>query len=163
MSKKIRILITVSIVLNVIFLGFAVGAVYRHMDNKPWRELRSELAPETKHLMARQFEKNHTELETVVKRAKSQKEKLIEMLTAENFDRARFEREAKRLHGYQSQIRERKLESLAELADQLPMTERDKLCGLFRHALHEKPRHGGKPKHPIAKKPVPIPERRPEE
>ncbi len=144
MNKKIKILFTVSVVANVLLLSMAGGMAYRHMKTDSWHQVRKSLAPETKHIMGRVFQKNFKELKPVMQQAQARKKVLMKVLTAAKFDQVKFAREAKKLQKAQAKIRGAKILSMGELAAALPLEEREKLSVLFERSLSEGRGHRSK-------------------
>lgn len=142
MNKKLKILFTVSVIFNVLLLGIHSGMAYKHVSDKPWHKVRESLAPETKHVMARQFQKNRSDMKPIISEARAQKKAVLRVLQAENFDQDKFEREVKKLQKLQGKVRGYKAQSVGELAAQLSLEERTKLSGFFSKVLSDRGRGG---------------------
>lgn len=131
MSQKIKIIFTLSIILNVILFGVTTGGFIHKWQYSPWKHAREELAPESRHLVARSFQQAHKDMKSTFDKSKKLRNDLRNILAAEDFDEEKFEKTMHDIHSIHEKMMERKIEMMKELAAELPPEERAKLAGKF--------------------------------
>ena len=128
MSKRIKIIFTVSIALNVLLFGAGAGHVYHHWLSHPWHEVKAELAPETRNIVGRTFQSAFREIRPLGQDARRARADLVKILSAQKFDEAAFDKAVERLSGVKSKMRATKIKATKDLAMQLSAEERRKMA-----------------------------------
>ena len=121
---KLKLLFTISFILNIVLLGCAGGIVYKRMKHTGWNEMRADLSPEARNLAGRHFQSSFQDIKKIAKKARFERRELVRILSAESFDRKAFEEAAHRLKGYQSDIMLIKIQTTGDLAEQLSVEDR---------------------------------------
>lgn len=133
MSRKIKILFTLSILLNVFFLGLFAGGIsrlYQHfgMGGEFQKELES-MSPEVRERIEAAYASSRQEMRTLFMAARHAKQEVRDSLNAEQFDPQDFEVAIGKLN----QIRLRMLQTQAKktgmIASELNADERRKFAG----------------------------------
>ncbi|MCB1783638.1 MAG: periplasmic heavy metal sensor [Alphaproteobacteria bacterium] len=139
LSKRVRVVFTLSVLLNVLLLGLAAGQGYKMMmdEPKPWDEVKENLAPETRDLLKSTLRARIGEIKPVFQSMREQKKALEAVLMADTFDSDAFEAVAKNIRGLEEKIDDHKLETVRALASQLPAVERRKMAKRFVQVLTE--------------------------
>jgi len=135
MSKRMRILFTVSVIANVLLLGLLAGMAARNYYEHPWHKTRRELTPETRHLLARAFQHTHREIKPLIEEAHKTREVLVETIAADNFDDAKFKRLAKEMNDLQDEIGRKKADGMLDLIHDLSDEDRKKFSRHLAGAL----------------------------
>lgn len=130
MNKKMKIIFTLSLVINILLLGMLGGQVYRmkHGGHGSWGDLREKLTPETRALMKQTFKEKKPEIFAIFKEVREKKNALIEVFSAEVFDPVAYDAAARDLQQLGIKIANHKLETFKELGGQLPQEDRKVLA-----------------------------------
>ena len=131
MSKKIKIFFTLSIMLNILLLGVISGMVINKLQYTSWKYANEEFSPESRHLVARSFQKAHKDIKSTFEQSKKARKNIRNILAAEEFDLKAFEKAMCNMQSVHKEMMERKIKMMIELAQALPLEERVKLSGKF--------------------------------
>ena len=135
MRKSMKTLFTISVLLNVVLLGVLGGIAYKHWANHPWQKVKSDLDPETRNVIARNFRSTHKEIKPLAQRAHEQRETLMEIFEAEEFDADAFDAAVAAMQENQEKVMDIKIDTMKRIAKELPPEERVKLARKFVSAL----------------------------
>lgn len=147
MSKGLKVIFIISILLNFLFIGLTIG----HFSKRAayWGKMRAEIhetigsLPEEKQQM---IFGTMNELKRKTRGTKREVEKtrreLIETLTAENFDPVRFEEEARELHNLLGVLTMEMAYTVSELAQNLDREEREALSAFIEEMRRHRHRGG---------------------
>lgn len=147
MTKTLKVIFTISVLLNIAFVGLVSGHYAKKM--KKWEAFHSELAPET-HELIKATLKNKRDI--IRQKKKTEREKLAVIsgvLNAEAFDEVKFKDAIEDWREFQNGVIDGKTDTMIRIASQLPQAERQKLSKRFVHVLSGRDgrkKHGGKPK-----------------
>lgn len=145
MSKKIRLLFTISVLLNVLLLGVSGGLVIKNSYHRPsWDKVKEGLSPETRNLMAREFQKAHRDMKPLGEEARKARKDVMNALSRKEFSESEFDTAMERLQKAQKNIMEKKIEATKALAAELPVGERKKLAEHFSLTFGGKHSRGGR-------------------
>lgn len=125
-----KIIFTLSLVINILLLGILGGQAYRmkHGGHGSWGTLREKLTPETRALMKQTFKDKKPEIFVIFKEVREKKKALIEVYSAEIFDPVAYDAAARDLQQLGIKIANHKLETFKELGAQLPQEDRKVLA-----------------------------------
>lgn len=156
MRKSMKILFTASVLLNVVLLGVGGGMAYKHWAEHPWQKLKRDLAPETRNVIARNFRATHKQIKPLAEQAHQGREKLMEIIQAEEFDGAAFDDAVSEMQENQEKVMDIKIDTMKKIAAELPAEERAKMAKKFVSALDRERKYyknrDHKWKHPDAPK-----------
>lgn len=129
MTKTVKIIFTISLVLNLLFLGGAISAYVHHPEKvQGWKEVRETLAPETRDLMKVTFKEKKQEVLPLFKEAHKKKQEMKKVMTAKAFDPEAFDGLAIELKSIKADLLDHKLEVIKTVLSKLPQEERAKLA-----------------------------------
>jgi Heavy-metal resistance len=131
MSRNLKIIFTLSALLNLVLIGMAVGQGYRHMHERPWEEMKKDLAPETRALMDQTFEGRREKIHAMIGEMREKKKSLRDAISAEVFDLESFKKAVADVEAYSDEMLASKVETFGGLLVQLPKVEREKLAARF--------------------------------
>ncbi len=139
MSKKIKILFTISIILNVVFMGLIGGFAYKVWYYMPMNhpDIRNNLSPEARTYMREQGEDMRGALREKFMEAKTIREGLAATYSLETYEKSDFLENAGRYAALKGDIESIKLNYLATLGENLTADERSHVIKVFQH--HERP------------------------
>jgi uncharacterized membrane protein len=134
MSRKVKILVVASVVLNVLFAGVIIGNMFHQMGR--WsafrhdRALAAKLPPEKYRLFTEVMGGARSECKQIRKRIQETREQTLGILTAPEFDEQSFQREVEKLRQLRGQVADRMAGATLELAKQFDPEER-RLLGKY--------------------------------
>lgn len=142
MNKKIKLLIVISLLLNILLSGLVLGHLYRHFTKggvPPHMESALDTLPSTKQqafrdAMGAMREENKAEQHAM----REAREAIAESLRAELFDPVLYQARVNVLHLLQAQQRQRMADVIKDLAQQWNAEERQVLSGMVMRHPHEK-------------------------
>lgn len=128
--KMLKNIVTISVILNVIFLGTTVGMAYKHWNSIPphHKEIRKALTPEVQHLMARHFREGKSEISKNFKKARKTRKELVSLMKAEQFDAEAWKEKAEEMMVLQQKMMQSKINVTLDLASELSPQDRAQLA-----------------------------------
>ena len=130
MSKKVKILVVASVVLNVLLAGVIIGHMAqmgRWSGSKQDQALAAKLPPEKFKLFTEVMGGARSECKQIRKQIRETREQTLNILTASEFDEQSFQREVDKLHELRGQVTDRVAEATLVLAKQFSPEERQLL------------------------------------
>ena len=141
MRKTTKILFTASVLLNIALLGALGGKIYKEAKRHPWKQVKEELSPESRNIVARNFRATHRQMWQTHQEGKALRKKMENILKAEELDEEAFRKNAAKLAKLKEKMNEARLESMVGLANTLPYEDRAKIADKMSRAM--KPRRPG--------------------
>ncbi len=158
MSKKIKLIFTMSILFNVLLVGSMAGGAY-HMKRhtgQSWHKLKADLAPDTRDLVHATFKGKKDEIKPMFKNMREKAKAFEDILAAEEFDAEAYAVAANELTDLSVQISQYRIKMFGSIAAQLPPEERAKIAKIVAAKIlgrHGGKRGGHKGKHGMSKHP----------
>ena len=161
MSKKIKIILTVSVVLNVLLIGVLVGMSadeYKDHRNKraEFRSAVDKLPPEKSKLVKKTMRGLHKETRKTRNELKKTRKKINKIISAPEFDESAYDVEIENLKRLQSEIMTKFGQVTKELAAQLGQEERKVIAELLKKRTFKKHGHDGIKPPPGLDQPPPF-------
>lgn len=144
MSKKIKILFTLSILANLLLIGFLAGHELKQFHEKPWDELAREASPETAELIHNTFRDGWKDFGPLVKEARAVKARMVEVLSAEKLDPKAFDTVINDMKVVKDKMSALRINNLKKISEQVSQEERRKLAIKFTDTFFERGSHGKK-------------------
>jgi uncharacterized membrane protein len=143
MSRKIKILIASSLVLNILLIGFLMGNMsHRFYTGDSFRkkqpELSVKLSPEKEELFLDTMRRVRRENRDIHVRMKEAREKIFAVLVAPEFNENAYESEVGKLHEMRGLVMQRYSNATKELAKQLNQEEREALAVYLRDSARSR-------------------------
>jgi uncharacterized membrane protein len=137
MGKTMKILISSSLLLNVLLIGVVIGSISNRLfkEDFPKRrppELTKRLPPDKETLFMEVMAKVDSENREVHRQIEKAREKVLSVLSAPEFDEAAFQAETTKLDELHGLIMQRFAKATNELAKQMNQEERKGLAEIFR-------------------------------
>lgn len=125
MSKRFKMILTVSVLLNIVLAGVVAGLAMK-CGQPSWqpKEEMARLSPDAKSLMGESFAQNRRMMDKVFKDAKQARRDVVRILTAETFDKAAYEKASETLREKQIQIMTKRAGAAGELAAKMKAEDR---------------------------------------
>lgn len=142
MNKKIKILIIISLLLNILLSGLVLGHLYRHFTKRgvpPHMESALKTLPSAKQQEFRDaMGAMHEENKAAQQAVKEARKALAETVRAEFFDPLLYQTRVNALQLLQAQQRQHMADVIKDLAQQWNEEERQVLSGMLMRPPHEK-------------------------
>lgn len=127
MSKRIKILFTISVMLNVLLIGAHVGMTLERWQSSPWYRAYEDLKPETQNLVARSFQEAKKDMKANMEEFREARKDLTSILEAEVLDEDAYAAALERMEKAQDKMMLHKIEMMKGVMAQLPPEERERL------------------------------------
>lgn len=154
MTTGLRVIFTVSVIMNVLLMGAAAGFFVQRWSVSPsWEITREALSPESRNIVARVFQKFHRDVKEDVGAVRSARKEMVQILKAESFDEAAFDKVQAKMQKAQFKVMEQKALITKDLAMQLSGDDRQKLAENLVKALggYERRVHRHREPRPLTK------------
>jgi uncharacterized membrane protein len=159
MSKKMKVLIVGSLLLNVLLVGMIIGDMSHRWQRESYlkrhpRELASKLPEDEAGLILKTVERVHRNNRDVHKQIREARKRAMRILTAHDFDEAAYQIEVQKLQELRGLMMRRLADATIELAKQFDQKERRALAQYLRRPPRpprdvESPEDSGGPHHGI--------------
>ncbi len=127
-DSRMKAIITVSLILNVLLIGGFGGHVYKRWSSHPWHQVKKELSPETRSVIGRTFQSAFREIKPLGNDARKVRAELVKILSANEFDADAFDKAAEKMRGIRSEMSAIKIQATKDAASQLSVEERRKMA-----------------------------------
>ena len=140
MSKKMKILIFSSLLLNVLLAGVVIGDV-SHLFHKEYfvrksvQKFASKLPGDKAALLLETVERVHLNNRDAYDQIREARKEAIKLLSAPQFDEAAYRLQVEKIHKLRSLMKRRLADATIELAKQFSQAERKALAQHLRHFL----------------------------
>lgn len=136
MSKKMKVIIICSLVLNVLLMSIIVGDVSRRLSKdelikKQASELKAKLPEDKRKLFDEVMGKLYSDSGDTFKQIREARENALKALSAPEFDEAAYQKEVEKLHKLRRIMKQRLADAAKELAHQFNRKERKILADFF--------------------------------
>jgi uncharacterized membrane protein len=137
MSKKIKILIFISLLLNVLLVGVFIGDVTHrfHIENfvqKSAQEFASTLPEDKAALLLETVERAHLKNRDAYHQIREARKEAMKLLSAPEFDESAYRLQIEKIHELRSLMKGRLADATIELARQFSQEERSALAQYLR-------------------------------
>ena len=138
MSKKMKILIFSSLLLNVLLAGVVIGDVSHRFHKeyfvrKSVEEFASKLPGDKAALLLETVERVHLNNRDAYNKIRETREEAMKLLSADEFDEAAYRLQVEKIHKLRSLMKRRLADATIELAKQFSQEERRALAQHLRH------------------------------
>ena len=138
MSKKMKILIFSSLLLNVLLTGVVIGDVSHRFHKeyfvrKSVEEFASKLPGDKAALLLETVERVHLNNRDAYNQIRETREEAMKLLSADEFDEAAYRLQVEKIHKLRSLMKRRLADATIELAKQFSQEERRALAQHLRH------------------------------
>ena len=125
MSRRLKILFTISILLNLLLIGSHVGMAVKHHYGHA--RVYADLSPETQSLVARAFQAAREEMSKTHGEFKKVRGDIDKILSTKEFDKEAYTEALTRMQDVQQKMTAQKIKIIADLMAEVPPQERQTL------------------------------------
>jgi len=141
MSKRIKIIFTLSLLLNVVLLGVGAGVFYRFCHNDI--AIPGDLSPEARSFIARTFQEGREKVKPLISEVKARRSKVEDVLTADTFDSKAYNKTVSDMLDTRDKISRQRADIMGKALVDLPVADRKRFANRILDGLE-----GRKPKPP---------------
>ena len=88
MSKRMKMIFTISVLLNIVFVGVGAGMLYRYCQDIP---IPGTMSPDARNFVARTYQNGREEVKPLITEVKARRERVEDILESDNFDRKAYD------------------------------------------------------------------------
>lgn len=121
MNRRIRVIFTISILLNIVLIAAGVGMFYRFGQGFPMPE---RMSPEARSFVTSTFKSGHERMKPLIVEVKERRKAVESILMNDNFDRGTYDAAVERLLDTQGRIARTKAEIMGEALNDLSPEDR---------------------------------------
>lgn len=142
MRRRIKIIFTCSVLLNVVLIALVLGTYYRFQrDASPTPEM---LSPQSQEILSNTFRQGREEIGPLFGSMKAERAKVETILRSENFDAAGYDIAVDSMLDARELVTRKKAEIMGRAMVELSAQERQKFAGYFLDKLEGRYPHKGK-------------------
>lgn len=126
MSRRLKVIFTLSLLLNVLLIGVVAGACYKRMDGPPrFSESRN---PQFNHKMAQAMMEARKGQEALYKDMKDARKELVSVLSAPDFSEDAFKAASEKVEKAQEALSRARNEATLKMAKEMTPEERQQMA-----------------------------------
>lgn len=125
MSKRIKIIFTLSLLLNLVLIGIGGGMFYRFTMEGP---VPGDMTPEARHFMARTFQEGRDRVRPLIGDIKEKRAKVEKTMIADKFDINAYNAAVAEMMTSRDRIARERAEIMGEALVDLPLEDRKRLA-----------------------------------
>lgn len=141
MTNRLKIIFTISVLLNVLLIGMISGNMYHHIKPK---HIDVAIDDKTKSLIHQKMKEGRPDMRLHMKQTRAQKSALEEIITAPEFNIDDYKAVTKEILASKNQMGLKKADRMGEVLQSLSQEERQQISKKFLKNMmggHKKPRH----------------------
>ena len=124
MNQKFKIILSVSVLLNLLLIGTVAGHAYKHWSSHPWHQVKVDLSPEGQNMAGRTFQSAFRDIRPLGQDARKVRGELVKILSAEEFDEAAFDKATEKMLSIRGEMKDKKIQAMKEVAMNLSLEDR---------------------------------------
>lgn len=141
MNRRMKLIFTASVLLNIVFIGVGVGMFFRFCQEIP---IPGQMSPEARHFIARTFQEGREEIKPLIDEVKKDRAKVETVLTAETFDKKAYDAEVSNMLDSRDAVSRKRADIMGRALVDLPVEDRKEFAKRILDGLEgHKPRKGG--------------------
>jgi len=142
MNRRMKFVFTVSLLLNIVFIGAGAGMLYRFAQEV--RIIPGQMSPEARHFIARTFQEGREEVKPLITDVKARRAKVENILTADEFDKKAYDKAVDEMLSSRDKISRKRADIMGRALVDLPAQDRQKFAKRILDGLEgHKPKKGG--------------------
>lgn len=142
MNRRMKMIFTVSVLLNIVFIGVGAGLFFRFCQEEV--HIPGQISPEAKHFIARTYQEGREEVKPLIEEVKKDRAKVEAVLTADTFDAEAYKAQVSEMLDSRDAISRKRAEIMGRALVDLPPEDRKEFAKRILDGLEgHKPRKGG--------------------
>lgn len=127
MSKRVKIILMLSIALNILFAGFYIGGWVKHENKGKFDRTPKELTEASQDMFRKEMADLRERNKAVHEQLRVERAKLSELIATEPLDKNAYQKQSQIIHKLQKQMMEGYSETMMRIASKLTPGERKSL------------------------------------
>ena len=141
MSKRMRLVFTASLLLNIVFVAVGIGMFYRYCQDIP---IPGTMSPDARNFVARTYQNGREEVKPLITEVKARRQKVEDILESDIFDRKAYDAAVDDLLVMQGKIARHRADTMGKALTDLSDEDRQKFSKEIINGLTPgRPRHRG--------------------
>ena len=141
MSKRMKLIFTISVLLNIVFIGAAAGMFVRFCQDIP---IPGTMSPDARNFVARTYQNGREEVKPLIEEVKARRQKVEGILESDDFNRKAYDAAVDDLLETQGKIARHRADTMGKALSELSPEDRKKFSSEIINGLTPgRPRHGG--------------------
>lgn len=141
MNKRMKMIFTVSILLNIVFIGVGAGMLFKYCQDIP---IPGTMSPDARNFVARTYQNGREAVKPLITEVKARREKVEDILESDNFDRKAYDAAVDELLETQGKIARHRADTMGKALTELSDEDRQKFSKEIINGLTPgRPRHRG--------------------
>lgn len=136
MTNTIKIIFTISVLVNVLLVGFVAGSAYRQQTQ--WKDVKTELSDKGHDIVQKNLVKSREDMREKFKEMKKHHTALKKIVEAPEFDQEAYDQTIEHILRNKDEMARFKAEAMGKTLAELPPEERKKLSGRMLKSLSGK-------------------------
>ncbi len=142
MSRRMKLVFTISLLLNIVFIGVGAGMLVKMCQDVP---IPGDISPESRSFIARTFQKGWEDVKPLIAEVKQKRKNVEAILMAETFEPKAYDKAVDELLATQNKILQHRADTMGKALIDLPVSDRQKFANRILEGLEgARPRHGGR-------------------
>jgi len=140
MNRRMKLIFTISLLLNIVFVGVGAGLLYRYCQDIP---IPGTMSPDARNFVARTYQNGREEVKPLITEVKARKKAVEDILQSGNFDRKAYDAAVNDLLETQGKIARHRADTMGKALDELSPEDRQKFSKEIINGLTPGRRHKG--------------------
>ncbi len=142
MNRRMKLIFTASLLLNIVFIGVGAGMLYRFAKEEV--PIPGQMSPEARHFIARTFQEGREEVKPLMEQLKSRRAAVESIITAKEFNVKAYNAAVDDMLDSRDAVSRKRAEIMGRALVDLPAADRQKFAKRILDGLEgRKPRKGG--------------------
>jgi uncharacterized membrane protein len=142
MSRRMRIVFTLSLLVNIVFIGLAGGVLYRFQGQLP--PLPERMSPEARQFITQTYQEGREQIRPLIEEVKAKRGKVESVITADEFDPKAYQDSVNDMMETRAAISRKKAEIMGKALADLPAEDRQEFSKRILESLEgRRPYKGG--------------------
>ncbi|PZQ45442.1 MAG: hypothetical protein DI551_07400 [Micavibrio aeruginosavorus] len=125
MNKRMKLIFTVSLLVNILFVAAGLGMLYKFCRDVP---IPPDMSPDGRHYVAMTFQNGRKDAEPLIQDVKAKRKALEEVLIADEFDEAAYEKAVDAFLDTKSDIQRHRAATMQKALEKLSGEDRKKFA-----------------------------------
>lgn len=123
MNRRMKLIFTISVLLNIVFVGVGAGLLYKFCRDLP---IPGEMSSDARNFVARTYQKGREDVRPLIDEVKARKKKVETILLADTFDAKAYDAAVDDVLETQAKIARHRADTMSEALAQLSAEDRKK-------------------------------------
>lgn len=143
MNPRMKLIFTISVLLNIVFVGVGAGMLYKFCRDVP---IPGDMSPDARNFVARTYQQGRADVRPLIDEVKARKKKVESILLADQFDAKAYDAAIDEVLETQGKIARHRANTMSKALTELSVDDRKKFSKSILEGLTPGRRGGHKHK-----------------